>query len=159
MRKHHLVKHLALTTGRGTDVLNRYTVIELRKMFDNPYELSYDECRNINVALRSGGASYRPLTGELNTEFGYMVAVEGFGKIIPRVWASEDLRLVLNQWLKEISYTGDSRYFIGIWEHENQYHLDLSQRCIDLEAAIIAGKQRNQLAIYDCKNKKDISTK
>jgi len=159
MRKEHLVKHLALTTGRSTDILNRYKVTELEKMVGSPYQIDLDEARNLLVSIRkSGGASYRPLTGELNPDAGYMVAMIGFEKQIRRVWNSEDLRLVVNQWLTEISYTGDSRLFIGIWEQGETIYLDLAERRIDLEVAIILAKQRNQLAIYDCYNKKDIST-
>lgn len=159
MRKQTLVSHLALTTGRPVDVLNRYKVTELEKMVGNPYQLTYEQARELLVSIRNtGGASYRPFDSELNPQFGYMVAIPGFERQVQRVWNSEDLRLVINQWLSDISYTGDSRAYIGVWEHDNKLYLDLAQRFIDLEIAIVTGKQRNQIAIHDCKNKRDIQT-
>jgi len=160
MRKEDLVKTLALRTGKHPDVLNRYKATELAKMVaGSVYELSFDQCKMLLESIRkTGGASYRPFDNELNPSTGYMVALVGFERKVNRVWNTEDLRHVLNQWLSDISYTGDSIAFIGIWEHEDKLYLDLSQRFTDREMAVVTGQQRNQISIWDCVNKTEIKT-
>lgn len=108
--------------------------------------------------LRTGGASYCPLYDWLNPVTGYMCALVGFEKQVPVVWSSYDLQQVVNKWLSDIQYTGESAAFIGLWENDGILYLDLSQHFVDREKAVVMGYQRNQLAIWDCNNKCEIKT-
>ncbi len=45
---------------------------------------------------------------------------------------------------------------IGTWVHEGQIYLDLVQNIHDLDIATRMAKRRGEIAIYDCKNQKEI---
>ena len=45
---------------------------------------------------------------------------------------------------------------IGTWIHEGQIYFDLVQHMNDLDVATDIAKKRGEIAIYDCKNQKDI---
>ena len=129
------------------------------KYYIEPFQLTYEQVVLITKSLlTTGGASYRPSTGELNPVTGYMCALVGFEKQVPRVWNMFDLQQVLNEWLSEIQYTGESAAFIGLWENDGTLYLDLSQHFVDRNKAIAMGHQRNQLTIWDCANKCEIKT-
>lgn len=162
MNKQALVTSLALRTGKPVDVLNRYKESALLEMYNTiqPLQLNYEQVSQLLKSIRNtSGASYRPSTGELNPTTGYMCALVGFEKQVPRVWNSYDLQQVVNEWLSDIQYTGDSAAFIGLWENEGTLYLDLSQHFVDRDKAVAMGYQRNQLAIWDCENKCEIKTR
>lgn len=161
MSKEILVNKLALLTGKHVDVLNRYKpeVLEQMATETKPLVLEYSEISRLMDSIRkTNGASYRPSTGTLNPVDGYMVAIPGYEKKVNRVWNTLDLAQVVNSWLAEIGYTGDSPAFIGLWEYDGILYLDLSQWFVDRDKAIAMGKLRNQIAIWDCANKTEINT-
>jgi len=45
---------------------------------------------------------------------------------------------------------------IGTWIHDGQIYFDLVQHLYNLEIATREAKKRGEIAIYDCKNQKDI---
>jgi hypothetical protein len=45
---------------------------------------------------------------------------------------------------------------VGTWIHEGQIYFDLVQRIYSLDVATRVAKERGEIAIYDCKNQKDI---
>ena len=45
---------------------------------------------------------------------------------------------------------------VGTWVHEGQIYLDLVQNIHDLDIATRMAKRRGEIAIYDCKNQKEI---
>jgi|21_taG_2_1085346.scaffolds.fasta_scaffold02798_6 hypothetical protein len=45
---------------------------------------------------------------------------------------------------------------IGTWIHDGQIYFDLVQHLYNLEIATREAKQRGEIAIYDCKNQKDL---
>ena len=45
---------------------------------------------------------------------------------------------------------------VGTWIHEGQIYFDLVQHLYNLDGATDIAKQRGEIAIYDCKNQKDI---
>ena len=45
---------------------------------------------------------------------------------------------------------------VGTWIHEGQIYFDLVQHIYNLDGATDIAKQRGEIAIYDCKNQKDI---
>ena len=45
---------------------------------------------------------------------------------------------------------------VGTWVHEGQIYFDLVQHLYNLDVATNIAKERGEIAIYDCKNQKDI---
>jgi hypothetical protein len=45
---------------------------------------------------------------------------------------------------------------VGTWMHEGKIYFDLVQHFHGLDEATEQAKQRGEIAIYDCKNQKDI---
>ena len=45
---------------------------------------------------------------------------------------------------------------VGTWIHEGQIYFDLVQRIYNLDVATRVAKERGEIAIYDCKNQKEI---
>tara|TARA_R100000995_G_scaffold36984_1_gene16904 strand:+ start:126 stop:548 length:423 start_codon:yes stop_codon:yes gene_type:complete len=45
---------------------------------------------------------------------------------------------------------------IGTWIHDGQIYFDLVQHLYNLEIATREAKKRGEIAIYDCKNQKDL---
>ncbi len=45
---------------------------------------------------------------------------------------------------------------VGTWIHEGQIYFDLVQHLYNLDVATNMAKERGEIAIYDCKNQKDI---
>lgn len=161
MHRERLINTLALRTGISAGVLARYKDSALIEMKDNikPLHLNYEQVSKImNSINKTNGCSYRPLDNSFNPATGYMVALVGFERITNRIWNSYDLQSVLNEWLASIKYTGDSLAYIGLWENDGKLYMDLSQHFVDREKAIVMGKQRKQIAIWDCENKTEIKT-
>ena len=127
-------------------------------------QLTFEEARLLMKSIQmTNGASYNPVAKVLNPLSGYMVAVPGYSKVTTRVWNTLDLMCVVNEWLHanariyaDRKITGIAGIYIGLWEHEGKLYLDLSQRISSRASAINLGKDRKQLAIYDCYNTCDI---
>ena len=45
---------------------------------------------------------------------------------------------------------------VGTWIHEDKIYFDLVQHLYNLDVATNIAKERGEIAIYDCKNQKDI---
>lgn len=45
---------------------------------------------------------------------------------------------------------------MGTWIHEGQIYFDLVQHIYNLDVATSIAKERGEIAIYDCKNQKDL---
>ena len=45
---------------------------------------------------------------------------------------------------------------VGTWIHEGKIYFDLVQHMYNLDVATDIAKERGEIAIYDCKNQKDI---
>lgn len=124
----------------------------------------------MNAALKSlvknfrkdEGFSYDLLNGELNPIDGYMVSIEGFElRLNLDDMSDEDLLKAFDYYLKqdEVSNTifnASDGIFFGTWKDKNEIVLDLSLHFDHERTAMRFGKLNNQLAIYDCANKKSI---
>ena len=53
-------------------------------------------------------------------------------------------------------YDGHRLSGVGTWVHEGKIYFDLVQHFHGLDEATQQAKQRGEIAIYDCKNQKDI---
>ena len=109
----------------------------------------------------TGGASFNVNTGELNPTTGYMVPIS---KNYERKFAVptnfHDFGIMFKAYMAEHwDHLLDSGYrtYIGFWIHERNLYVDLSENIQDKLEAYRDGVERNQIAIYDCAKKEDIT--
>jgi hypothetical protein len=76
---------------------------------------------------------------------------EGFKKL----WHKYDMLLDEHQATYHM-YKYASGIGVGTWIHEGQIYFDLVQHLYNLDVATNMAKERGEIAIYDCKNQKDI---
>lgn len=108
----------------------------------------------------TGGASFNLDTGELNPTKGYMVSVSKDYErkfVIPTNFA--DFATIFNSymldhWERLIEGAGT---FVGFWIYDRHLFLDLAENIADFEEAYQKGFDREQIAIYDCAKKRDIT--
>lgn len=109
----------------------------------------------------TGGASFNMDTGQLNPTTGYMVPLSKEYEqrfAIPTNFA--DFSTIFKAYmgnLWDILIDGTGTTFIGFWIHEGLLCVDLSENIQDFEEAYSAGFDREQIAIYDCAKKRDIT--
>jgi hypothetical protein len=75
-----------------------------------------------------------------------------------KLWDKYEMQLDETTSLK-FSHTSNldkSGLGVGTWCYQGQIHFDLVQRIHSLEVATRVAKERGEVAIYDCKNKKEI---
>tara|TARA_R100001591_G_scaffold4554_1_gene10352 strand:+ start:226 stop:618 length:393 start_codon:yes stop_codon:yes gene_type:complete len=117
----------------------------------------------INTLLDGG---YTRLDRTINPTEGYIVGgvtkeskmVETFVLIddhyaeFKELWHKYDV--LLHEHTIGGEYVGDMG--IGTWVHDGAIYFDLVQHIHDLDVATSIAKERGEIAIYDCKNQKDI---
>lgn len=118
------------------------------------------------AAFSFRGGSFNLNNGTENPKKGYMVATIGNElkvHINPRLKVEHQI----NELTKKIfNYIGDKfdvwynseNAYLGLWYNsENSlWYIDISENIADLTEAIMLGKYRNQLAIWDCENDNEI---
>lgn len=117
-----------------------------------------------DALLRSGGATYDVHTHELiEVDYGYGLGIENgrdYEKIYPvsfghyRIF-SQILIFFFNKKVREVFAT-NSQARLGLWEDRGKLYIDISEHVEDLDEALALAKKRQQIAIWDCKNKKAI---
>jgi hypothetical protein len=132
------------------------------------------------TAAETGGFSYRPgnAASERVPTTGYMVSLPpgaGLNHVvdIKELAASglegkaleREVSKRVEAWLSKAVPAVDqkSEHYLGGWlERHNggavAFHLDVSQRFTDKDAAVKAGRERNQLAIWHIDGKREIDT-
>lgn len=127
---------------------------------DFPIESSFNEWPDTIAGLyfaRGGGFTYSPVTGEMPTS-GYAVALPGHAYIInaDRFFADHPLQEFSHKVIKEYirkkaNLLTRPHIFLGGWHDldSDLVFLDLSEVFDELDAAIKAGIERDQIAIYD----------
>jgi len=106
----------------------------------------------VNLVNLNGGATYNLVTGELNPDHGYGVAVNGYEERVPFI----DHDTLANYVLQHATILTNDSLFLGIWKDGNEYVLDVTQTIEDREEAIRVGIERGQLAVWDSANKDEI---
>jgi hypothetical protein len=132
---------------------------------------------------KQGGASYRPggKASEREPKTGFMVAVstdKGLNRVIdigaithrtPPPSASEVKKEVIGhftEWLQKAlpALEHEPGHFLGLWLQKDDagnligLHLDGSQQIADRDKAVQAGKDRNQIEVWDVVKGEGIST-
>lgn len=98
------------------------------------------------------GGSYRLTNGQPTPESGYMVSLKGYERQVDEL-TSTNLK---NYILEHSQIIHEMDLFVGVWEYRGKWYLDLSQNIKDLHRALSVGKERNQISIYDCQNRREV---
>lgn len=99
---------------------------------------------------KNGGASFNLMSGELNPKDGYFVSLEGHERKLDSV----DIYDVI-QYAKDKSVLlMDESNWLGGWvgtdtDGSEKVFLDVSRKYTDFDEAMQAGKDNDQLAIFD----------
>lgn len=112
-----------------------------------------------DIFIKSGGVTFNPIYKTINPSSGYMVSFEGLGIVTDYPELQKDFEFDLENYLTEDIWDliADSRYYIGIWLNNHQVYFDISYNYSSLEEAIEIGKHNNQIAIWDCNKKIEIT--
>ena len=107
------------------------------------------------IKRNPNGFSVDPRTGRQPTS-GYMVAVPGRTQLLNAGELSEHHVDRFAQTHADVFQNPNMH--IGGWEHEGKVYLDPSENIPGRAAAIAAGRERNQIAIWDVKRQRAIPT-
>lgn len=110
--------------------------------------------------LDNNGASYDLMTGELNPKKGFMVPMgKKYEMKFIKPTNYEDFVSITRAFIfNNINFLlyGESIY-MGFWVNDDQLYIDLVENIQDFKDAYKKGFDRQQIAIYDCVNQKDIT--
>ncbi len=117
-------------------------------------------------AFSFNGGSFNLNTGLVNPNKGYMVSTLG-NEVKLHINPILKNPIQLNELTKAIfNYIGNTfdkwynaeNIYLGVWYNKKDgfWYLDLSENIASLSEAIILGKERKQLAIWDCKDSNEI---
>lgn len=107
------------------------------------------------IKQNPSGFSVHPGTGRSPTS-GYMVAQPGRTQLLNAGELSADH--VAQFVTKNADVFQRPDMHIGGWTKGGKMYLDPSENIHDLDVAVAAGRARNQIAIWDVKNKREIQT-
>lgn len=120
-------------------------------------------------AYSQGGGSFSLFNGTTNPIDGYMVAMEGAEQkvnINPRLKDEHKIKELTNIVFRYISsidifdkWYSNPNVYLGLWYSDEMWYLDLSENIEGELIAIDLGNGRKQLAIWDCKNNREIRLK
>jgi hypothetical protein len=106
----------------------------------------------IQFAIDNLGGSYNFITGDHNPEKGYMVSIEGHGRV-SGILTEEGVKEFCRE---NADFLLSDDVYLGLWYSEGVWHYDLSINVQGLGKAVQAGLLNNQLAIWDCENNREI---
>ena len=103
------------------------------------------------------GGLVEPTTMELHTDKLKEVSVLAISEFeaFEKLW--DKYQMLLNEHQDTYHmYKYASGIGVGTWIHEGQIYFDLVQHLYNLDVATKLAKEHGEIAIYDCKNQKDI---
>ena len=107
----------------------------------------------IAYALQNGGATFNS-QGLISETKGYMVSIIGMEERFQTI----KLDTVLDYVAKNLSILkSTSNLYVGIWNDDSEWCLDVSAHILDKESALRVGIIGEQKAIYDLNTGTDIS--
>tara|TARA_R100001510_G_scaffold3855_1_gene3065 strand:- start:216 stop:614 length:399 start_codon:yes stop_codon:yes gene_type:complete len=128
--------------------------------FENDIRLAY-----ISTLLDGGYTLLQE--GTENPTIGYIVGgakiQEGHTMNVPTLDFNDSREIdsfkdFMNLWISTGAMCdADMDEGIGTWIHEGKIYFDVVQHFFNEDLAIDAGKKRGQVAIWDCKNQKEIT--
>jgi hypothetical protein len=109
----------------------------------------------VNSIVSNGGATLSLKTGELNPDYGFMVALSGAEEKFPYDPAKikQQVRDYTEKHRAELDVDG---HYLGAWINSDngKLYLDISELVMDEEEAQTLSEERRQLAYYDNRNHK-----
>ena len=128
------------------------------------------DIRQAYISTLLDGGYTRLLEGTENPTIGYIVGgvTKGSTMDAPTLDFNDSRELDSYAEFKELwckyaekaplynDYDGHRLTGVGTWIHEGQIYFDLVQHFHGLDEATQQAKQRGEIAIYDCKNQKEI---
>lgn len=96
--------------------------------------------------LKNGGATLNHKGQERNLKSGYQVSFKDLQTVPAEKFTPSHIEKTMKQAEQEKAY-------IGLWLFKNKVYIDLSRRIATKKEALKKGKELNQKAIYDWKNK------
>jgi hypothetical protein len=113
------------------------------------------------ITKNPGGFSVKPTNGKMPSS-GYMVSIPGHTQIVSEAaLRGPQGQDIVKQYANEhASVLSDPRAHIGGWtdKETGKTYLDVSHNIKGRSAAVSAGRQHNQIAIWDVKHAKEIRT-
>lgn len=117
-------------------------------ILDGGYTRLADKTTNPTEGYIVGGL-VEPTTMHAEVDGSAYVDVSAHFKAFKKLWDKYEMQL------DEMPFP--SGLGVGTWIHEGQIYFDLVQRIYNLDVATGVAKERGEIAIYDCKNQKEIT--
>ena len=119
-------------------------------------QIKQSEVLKMNYGLlehvkKNGGATLSKSLKHAEVK-GYMVSLKGFEKIL-KISEVEKIQKDIEEKQKVIT---KNNQYIGLWLDNDDLYIDISENISDETTAINTGRLNEQIAIYDCNNKKVI---
>ena len=105
----------------------------------------------LNTTKLRGGFTVNPITGNPPPIAGYMVGM-GKERRVPRITCS-DIKQYIND---HMDYWYKTEMFLGTWTSNGTVYLDVSQRFLDKEVALMQAAFNGEEAIFDIATGQDI---
>ena len=128
----------------------------INTLLDGGYTRLLDLTINPTEGYIIGGVT-EPTTMELHavaTNMAYVEVVKQYADFT-KLWGKYDILLDEHKDTYRM-YKYTAGLGIGTWIHDGKIYFDLVQHLYNLEIATREAKKRGEIAIYDCKNQKDI---
>lgn len=102
--------------------------------------------------IENGGSTYNFNSHKPTPETGYMVSIKGK----EQTYKFADTVNIKSYVIANIADLLEDDKFLGGWEHNGIYYLDVSVHFDDLKEAQAFGRANDQIAIYDLSDKTEI---
>ena len=124
----------------------------INTLLDGGFTRLADKTTNPTEGYIVGGVT-EPTTMDLHTDKLKEVSVLTVSEFeeFKELWLKYELQL--DEYTSNLYKAGMG---VGTWIHEGQIYFDLVQHLYNLDVATDIAKKRGEIAIYDCKNQKDI---
>ena len=124
----------------------------INTLLDGGHTRLADKTTNPTEGYIVGGVT-EPTTMNLHTDNLKEVSVLTIAEFeqFKKLWRKYDLQL--DDYTSNLYKAGMG---VGTWIHEGKIYFDLVQHLYNLDVATDIAKGRGEIAIYDCKNQKDI---
>ena len=124
----------------------------INTLLDGGFTRLADKTINPTEGYIVGGVT-EPTTMELHavaTNVAYVEVGKQYAEF-EKLWHRYEM--LLHQYTSNLYKAGMG---VGTWIHEDKIYFDLVQHLYNLDVATDIAKKRGEIAIYDCKNQKDI---
>lgn len=117
--------------------------------------LSMRLAEHVYESVRTGKTSgSNSIHDETPSTKGYMVGGNSWSMVIPSGCITETL--THSYVLHHLGMLYKPEMFLGWWEHKGKIYLDVSERFLVKDTAIVRAKWLNEIAIWDIENRIDI---